>query len=90
MNKLINKYGILLSALYVIEFMLSYFNIITSPYNLIYFYSSNIFVAILVALDLKKNEIRSSIVIWSTILFSILGVTLFLLKKINKDRTASA
>ncbi|MCD4698060.1 MAG: hypothetical protein K8S16_17685 [Bacteroidales bacterium] len=91
MNKLINKYGILLSVLYIIEYILLYFDIINYPFfGLIYHFVANIIVAIVVASDLKKNETKGPIIIWSTILFSILGVTLFLLKKIDKDKQASA
>lgn len=89
MNSLINKYGILLSIFYPISLVLSNIGILISPLDLVYYFATNIVVALIVSLDLKKNKIKSSIIIWSTILFSILGVTLLLLKIMKKGETAS-
>jgi hypothetical protein len=89
-DKLIGKYAILLSAIYLGNFLLTDFGLLIGIPILVYFITTNIIIAILVSLDLKKAKIKSSIIIWSCIIFNILGVVLFFLQVIRQEKKASA
>jgi hypothetical protein len=89
-DKLIGKYAILLAAIYLGNFLLTDFGLLIGIPILVYFIATNIIIAILVSLDLKKTKIKSSIIIWSCIIFNILGVVLFFLQVIRQEKKASA
>jgi len=89
-DKLIGKYAILLSAIYLGNFLLTDFGLLNGIPILVYFITTNIIIAILVSLDLKKAKIKSSITVWSCIIFNILGVVLFFLQIIRQEKKASA
>ncbi|MBC8489720.1 MAG: hypothetical protein H8D45_27185 [Bacteroidetes bacterium] len=89
-NKTINKYAILLSIFYLGKVLLAHFPILNGTLLVPYFFVTNIIIALIVNSDLKKNEIKSALTVWSCVFFDILGVALLLIQIIRKEKTASA
>jgi len=89
-DKLISKYAILLSVLYLGNVLLIHFGLLQGFYFLAYFYITNIIVALTVNYDLKKNDIKSSITVWSCVFFDALGVSLFFIQIIRQEKKSSA
>jgi hypothetical protein len=94
-NSLINKYAILISIFYLIGLSLNYLPIKESSFPILntmiifYYVVSNLIVAAFVANDMKKQGIQKSLIIWATIFFDVLGVGLFLMTVIHKEKTAN-
>ena len=89
-DKLISKYAIILSLFYTGHFLLTYFGILYGISLIVYFFSTNIVVALLVNFDLKRREIKSPITVWSCVFFEILGVAYFFIQLIRQENKASA
>lgn len=95
-NRLTSKYAIIMIILYVIGYALGYLPNeslepeLRSVIVIGFHFFSNIIVALILSFDMKKLEIKKSIILWSAVFFDILGVTLFLLNVIHKQKTANA
>ena len=93
-SNLFNKYLILLIIFYVVKLILTRFEIIPippeyiSPIFIIFFFMYNILLAILIADDLKKLNIKSRLTVLATIFFNVLGVCFFLFKLMEEESKA--
>ncbi|MCK4661735.1 MAG: hypothetical protein KAT68_02630 [Bacteroidales bacterium] len=91
-----NKYAVLISIFYVVGLGLNYLPFKESSFPLLntliilYHFISNLVIAAIVADDMKKQNIKKSLIIWATIFFDILGVGLLLMTVIHKEKTANA
>ncbi len=89
-DKLIGKYAILLSVFYVGNIVLPTFGLLNGFLLLAYFFLTNMVIAVIVNYDMKKENIKRPIIIWSCIFFSILGVVFFLLEIIRREKKVNA
>jgi Co/Zn/Cd efflux system component len=98
-QSLINKYAILLFIGYFLSFILStvIVRFVSTEYlqypNLIEYLSSasgiiqlivNIIAAVLISKDMKKLQIKNSLIVIMTVLFSLIGITMFFISA-NKE-----
>lgn len=86
LNTLINKYAIIISILNITEVLLYESELIPFPGMVIVYIVANIITTIFVTIDLKRNFIRNPIIVFSTILWGILGAFLLLIQVLNSEK----
>lgn len=104
-KKLVNKYAVLLVIAYGINFLFYIFFLQISPdtlgldktsyllaknSNWLIQFIFNIIAALFVVADSKKFEIKNNLIIIATIIFSLLGISMFLILVNRETNKASA
>jgi len=91
-NMYFRKYSILLIIFYIIELLVSKYQVlpIEPEYNIFvylsFYFLYNMFLAVLISTDLKNLNIKSNLTVIAVIFFNLFGVCFFLLNVIDKDR----
>ena len=104
-KKLVNKYAIILIISYGLTFLLGIIlremfplnsgqqeemNLIMRNIPFIFQFFINIVISLIIIEDLKKLEIKNNLIIVATILFSLVGVCMFLLLANRENEKANA
>jgi len=104
-KKLVNKYAIILIISYGLTFLLGIvlremfplnsgkqeeMNLIMRNIPFIFQFFINIVISLIIIEDLKKQEIKNNLIIVATILFSLVGVCMFLLLANRENEKANA